>query len=115
MKEHLLSQYKDLLKTTKFDGRVTVLVNPVTQTKGGVPHSQGESTGGRSGDSTGRSYVFGGSTVEVVSGDLTTLHVDAIVNAANERLDHIGGLAKAIADAGIVMNVVCIILKIIEE
>ena len=42
----------------------------------------------------------GGATVEVIQGDLTKFHADAIVNAANGRLEHIGGLAKAIADAG---------------
>ncbi|XP_072026036.1 protein mono-ADP-ribosyltransferase PARP14-like [Amphiura filiformis] len=36
----------------------------------------------------------------VCQGDLTKTNVDAIVNAANPRLMHIGGLAKAIAVAG---------------
>jgi len=35
-----------------------------------------------------------------VLGDITKYPVDAIVNAANEDLAHIGGVAKAIADAG---------------
>ncbi|XP_041369508.1 protein mono-ADP-ribosyltransferase PARP14-like [Gigantopelta aegis] len=35
-----------------------------------------------------------------VAGDITQMKVDVIVNAANERLDHIGGLAKAIVDKG---------------
>ena len=43
----------------------------------------------------------GGVTVEVVRGDLTRFRADGIVNAANERLDHVGGLAKAIVTAGI--------------
>ena len=42
----------------------------------------------------------GGVTVEVVRGDLTKFHADAIVNFANEQLEHIEGLAKAIVDAG---------------
>ena len=46
----------------------------------------------------------GGAIVEVVQGDLTTFHADAIVNAANGLLAHIGGLAKAIADAGIIFS-----------
>ena len=49
-----------------------------------------------------RVYLPGGVSVEVVQGNLTTFQADAIVSAANERLNLYGGLAKAIADAGIV-------------
>lgn len=38
--------------------------------------------------------------VELVEGDITKLDTDAIVNAANERLAHGGGVAAAIARAG---------------
>lgn len=41
-----------------------------------------------------------GSTVEVIQGDITKMEVDVIVNAANERLDHAGGVARAIRKAG---------------
>ena len=38
--------------------------------------------------------------LSLVRGDILKEVVDVIVNAANSKLDHIGGLAKAIADAG---------------
>lgn len=41
-----------------------------------------------------------GTAVEVISGDLTAQPVDAIVNAANEHLQHGGGVAAAIVRAG---------------
>jgi len=41
-----------------------------------------------------------GQMVRVVKNDLTAEPVDAIVNAANERLAHGGGVAGAIARVG---------------
>jgi O-acetyl-ADP-ribose deacetylase len=41
-----------------------------------------------------------GQRLEIVQGDLTEEQVDAIVNAANERLAHGGGVAGVIADKG---------------
>lgn len=46
-------------------------------------------------------YIFpSGQTLELVQGDITQEHVDAIVNAANEYLRHGGGVAAAIARRG---------------
>jgi len=42
----------------------------------------------------------GGSTIELVKGDITELEVDAIVNAANSRLKMGGGVAGAILRKG---------------
>jgi O-acetyl-ADP-ribose deacetylase (regulator of RNase III) len=42
----------------------------------------------------------GGQILRVVQGDLTAEQVDAIVNAANERLMHGGGVAGAISRCG---------------
>jgi O-acetyl-ADP-ribose deacetylase (regulator of RNase III) len=44
--------------------------------------------------------IPGGQVIRVVQGDLTAESVDAIVNAANERMVHGGGVAGAIARAG---------------
>ena len=38
--------------------------------------------------------------LEIVEGNIVNESADALVNAANEKLDHIGGLAKVILDAG---------------
>ena len=39
-------------------------------------------------------------TIQIVQGDITTEEVDAIVNAANEHLQHGGGLARTISKQG---------------
>jgi O-acetyl-ADP-ribose deacetylase len=41
-----------------------------------------------------------GQTIQIVQGDLTMEGVDAIVNAANEYLQHGGGVARTIAEKG---------------
>ena len=45
-------------------------------------------------------YTYSNTTIEVMRGDITKLDVACIVNAANERLEHDGGVAKAISEAG---------------
>jgi len=44
--------------------------------------------------------TVGTATLEIARGDLTTLKVDAIVNAANVHLQHGGGVAAAIVRRG---------------
>jgi O-acetyl-ADP-ribose deacetylase len=41
-----------------------------------------------------------GQTIQIVQGDITIEEVDAIVNAANEYLQHGGGVARAISKQG---------------
>ncbi len=48
-----------------------------------------------------KEHVFPtGQTIQIVQGDITTEEVDAIVNAANEHLQHGGGVAWAISKKG---------------
>ncbi|HUE98157.1 MAG TPA: macro domain-containing protein [Anaerolineales bacterium] len=46
-------------------------------------------------------HIFSaGQTIQIVQGDITTEEVDAIVNAANEHLQHGGGVARTISKKG---------------
>ena len=48
-----------------------------------------------------KEHIFStGQTIQIVQGDITTEEVDAIVNAANEHLQHGGGVAWAISKKG---------------
>ena len=78
-----------------------VIIEPVGKypEKDEVPVSAGSV-----GSATSRVTLPGGVTVEVVRGNLTKFRADAIVNAANGQLNHIGGLAKAIVDAGMSLS-----------
>ena len=100
MKEDLQSKYPGLLTIRGGHISLSGMVDPVADAK--VPILQLVArTAAKSDDSTVLDSVqMGGCTVQVVRGDLTTFHAEAIVNAANERLEHSGGLGKAIVDAG---------------
>jgi len=45
-------------------------------------------------------YLPSGQTIQIAQGDITIEEVDAIVNAANEQLQHGGGVAWAISKKG---------------
>lgn len=45
-------------------------------------------------------FFAGKVKVSVYKADITHEHVDVVVNAANDRLQHVGGVAKAILDSG---------------
>ena len=46
-----------------------------------------------------------GVKIKVIVGDMTSHKVDAIVNAANANLAHVGGLAQAIVDKGKILKI----------
>jgi hypothetical protein len=43
----------------------------------------------------------GGQKISVICGNVLECKADVLVNAANNKLDHCGGLAKAIVDKGL--------------
>ena len=56
-----------------------------------------------------KSSLAGHRQVYFIAGNITEMKVDVIVNAANEKLDHIGGLAKSIVDRGKFVHVIIFI------
>ena len=89
-----LKQLEDNLKV--------VIVDAGKSSQRGAEGGRSMNWSGEGGLVDSRVDLPGGVSVEVVQGDLTTFQADAIVSAANEQLGLYGGLAKAIADAGIV-------------
>ena len=92
---------KHSLKQLEGDHKVVIVDTGKSSQKGaeGGRSIRGNGEGGLVGS---RVDLPGGVSVEVVQGDVTMFQADANVNAANGRLDHCRGLAKANADAGIV-------------
>jgi O-acetyl-ADP-ribose deacetylase (regulator of RNase III) len=45
-------------------------------------------------------FFAAGQTIQIIQGDITIEEVDAIVNAANEHLQHGGGVAWSISKKG---------------
>lgn len=54
----------------------------------------------RRGVQTTLTALYQGATLSTLEGDITRMTVDAIVNAANDRMDHNGGLAKDVITKG---------------
>lgn len=54
-----------------------------------------------------------GRQIHVLEGDMTQMTVDAIVNAANGALDHVGGIARSIVIAGKLNAFVCLFLVLL--
>lgn len=65
-----------------------------------VPFDTASSFGSNKGTIKYSKRLSGGVNVSVWKDDLTTHAVDAVVNAANKRLEHGGGLALALSNAG---------------
>ena len=70
-------------------------------------HDNGSDTSGDSGIYVVSSFRLpGGATIDMVKGDLVTFQADAIVNAATRQLSNKSGLAKSIADAVTIFDLI---------
>ena len=69
-------------------------------------HDNGSDTSGDSGIVVSSFRLPGGATIDMVKGDLVTFQADAIVNAATRQLSNKSGLAKSIADAVTIFDLI---------
>jgi len=70
------------------------------ESQGMAPLQKGPPSGEGKKSNLRAELKFGGASIQVRHGDMTTEDVDAIVNAANASLDHASGLAGAIIKKG---------------
>ncbi|XP_078364642.1 protein mono-ADP-ribosyltransferase PARP14-like isoform X2 [Oculina patagonica] len=88
------------LKTVEGKNKCTILTTERTESKSVAEAVAEEKEVWSAADVVCSYSTKEGRTISVMKGDITKDRVDAIVNAANDELKHIGGLAAAIVRAG---------------
>ena len=91
---------QSMLKATGEKNKCIILSKEQHEVESEANHLQEEEDFGSSQEVICSHVTKEGMKISVYKGDITKENVDVIVNAANEKLDHIGGLAAAIVKAG---------------